>query len=451
MWWAPKGQEECGAFERRLVARYGPETLDRFRRHAARTNLLHRKFQSEVFRSYPNHAGWVMNQIRDVPAGRLGFMDEQDRWRFAPDQTRPWLSDCPILFKTPDWRMGFFGGRTIECQIGVAKYGSQPFQGEIELRLGGLRSGGPSRRDGIGVTLHEQDLRSPVIRCARGDVAFAPVRIDLPAVEQPTRLSVRAGAPGLIENAWDLWVFPEPGDVPDGVVRLDGLPFDARDLELDFEERAYASGWGLKVRTWKPVLPHAETLLFRCPLWRFDAPMPPGTRVVVTHKMTTGLVDWMESGGRVVWLAAGRSRGSLPTKFVTLWGQCPLVPEAGALGAGDSDWIVDLLHYDLTRRYTRAIPVEEMRIKANSQQRTTNVADQVDPIVRYVFTHDRGAPRFLDGAFAARAGQGLLIATSLDHSEDAGRYLLGRLLGFASGPPTTQAQMDPSLPRTLAI
>jgi hypothetical protein len=272
-------------------------------------------------------------------------------------------------------------------------------------------------------------------------VAFVPVRIDTPRVERPTRLNVRAVAPGLVPNWWDLWAFPELSDVPEGVVRLDGLPFDARDHELDFEERGYSSGWGLKVRTWKPVLPHPEKLLFRCPLWRFDAPMPPGTRVVVTHKMTAGLVDWLESGGRVIWLAAGRSRGSLPTRFVTLWGQCPLVPEAGPLGAGDSDWMVDLLHHDLTRRYTRAIPVEDL-----------GLADQVNPIVRCVFTHDRGAPKVLDGSLLSRVGKGLLIATSLDHTEDAGRYLMDRFLGYlVSDQAGCLSSADAALLRGLAL
>ncbi|MFM9995445.1 MAG: glycoside hydrolase family 2 protein [Phycisphaerales bacterium] len=431
-WWTPKGLDECRAFERGVIERYGGAALERFKRHAHGNNLLHRKFQSEIFRSYSNHAGWVMNQIRDVPVGRLGFMDERDRWRFEPGETLPWLCDRPILLKTPDWRTGFTGGRSIECAVGVANFAAGAFAGAIELHVGGPT---PARGTGvrpapIASTSPSSSFLSPGIECAPGDVRFVSVRFDLPRVDRPTRLSVRASTPGLVANTWDLWVLPEPGDAPEGVVRLDGIPFDARDHELDFEERAYSSGWGLKVRTWRPVLPHPEGVLFRCPLWRFDAPMPPGTRVVVTHKMTRGLVEFLERGGRIVWLAAGKSKGSLPTKFVTLWGQCPLVVEEGPLVAGDADWVVDLLHHDLTRRYTRAIAVEE--ITANNEQRTANmnIAHQVDPIVRYVFTHDRGAPKLMDAAFMTRVGEGLLIATSLDHTEDAGRHLMNRCLRF---------------------
>lgn len=89
------------------------------------------------------------------------------------------------------------------------------------------------------------------------------------------------------------------------------------------------------------------------------------------------------------------------------------------LGGKDSDWAVDLLHHDLTRRYTRAIPSEEL-----------GIADRVDPIIRLVFTHDRGIPKVSDSAFATRVGRGLLLASSLDHTEDAGQYLLRRMMEF---------------------
>lgn len=425
-WWRPRGLAECAAFERQIAARHGDESLARFRRHAERTNLLHRKFQSEAFRMYPANAGWVMNQIRDVPQGRLGFMDELDRWRFAPEQTRPWLADCPILLRTPDHRRGFRSGQTLACEVGVANFAAEPFEGTIELRLASEGS--------------ERELRTGLLRCPRGDVAFVPLPLEIPPVERPTRVSVRAVAPGLYPNVWEIWALPEPFDAPPGVVRLDGLPPGPREHEPDFEERAYSSGWGLAARSWRPLVQHPESLLFRCPPWRFDAPLPAGTRVVLTHRLTRRLVEFMEGGGRVV-LLAGKAPGALGTQFVTLWGQCPLVPEEGPLAPGDSEWVVDLLHHDLARRITRAIPVEDL-----------GIADQVAPIVRLAFTHDRGSPRLFDMAFMAAVGRGLLLATSLDHTEDAGRSLLARFLAFAAADaPPCRASFDPARVRTWAI
>lgn len=51
--------------------RWGSETLARFRRQADAFSIGFRKFQVEAFRAYENHAGWVMNHIRDVPGARL--------------------------------------------------------------------------------------------------------------------------------------------------------------------------------------------------------------------------------------------------------------------------------------------------------------------------------------------------------------------------------------------
>lgn len=448
-WWRARGLDECRALERAITERFGGAALDRFRRHARRNNLLHRKFQSEVFRSYPGHAGWVMNQLRDVPAARLGFMDERDRWRFSPAETRSWLDDRVILLKTPDRNASFIGARSIACAIGVANFGPGPFVGAVTVRVADppiTLSPGVSPVPPPALSLH-----SPAIDCPAGGVAFVPIRIDLPRVDRPTCVRVYADARGFTTNEWDLWALPEPADPPPGVVRLDGIPFSQRDRELDFEERAYSSGWGLKVRTWTPTLPHPETVLFRCPVWRVDAPMPPGTRVVVTHKLTRRLLEWLVSGGRVLWLAAGRTPGSLPTKFVTLWGQCPLVPEGDAerwpVGPGDSDWVVDLLHHDLTRRYTRAIAVEELPIGSA----TVSVVDQADPIVRYVFTHDHGTPRLMDSAFVTRVGRGRLLATSLDHAGDAGRCLLDRFLRSLAGDDTIcRTELDPAILHALA-
>jgi hypothetical protein len=349
-----------------------------------------------------------MNQIRDVPQARLGFMDDLGRWRFAREHLRAWLSDAVILLRMPDHRRGFTGGRTLACELGISNYGPSPIETRVMLRIA---SGG-----------QEHDLESPVIHAAAGQIAWVPVPLELPAVERPTRLSITAVATGLPSNWWDLWVFPPVGDIPEHTVRLDGLAFSRKDLEPEFEERCYSSGWGMKVRSWKQVMPFPETVLFKCPPWRFDAPLPPGTRLIVTHKITGSVVDFLERGGRVL-LLANRSPGGLGTKFVNLWGQVPLVIDRGTPLRGvspespDSDaaWVADLLHHDLTRRYTRAIATEEL-----------GLADSVDPIVRLVFTHDRGAPKVMDSAFAARVGDGggVLLVTSLDHTEDSGRCLL---------------------------
>lgn len=402
-WWIPRGVGACAALEARIAERFGAGTLDRFRRQAEHANLGMRKFQSEALRFDPGNAGWVMNQIRDVPLGRMGFMDDLGRWRFGPDQTRAWLSDAALLLRTRDERRGFFGGATIEAKIGISNFSRARAQGEV--RIEGVPGGGAAL---------------PIV-CEPGEAAFVPFPLVLPEVERVSRVRLSASMQGLEPNAWDLWVFPRAGEIPPGVSRLDGLPIDARDSEPEFEERAYSSGWGMACRTWTPIVQHPTQVLFRCPLFRFDGPMPAGTRVVAAHRLTPGLVEWMRGGGRVL-LLAGRTRPALSTRFVCFWGQCPLVPEAGVLGAGESEWVVDLLHNDLSRRTCRAIPTEEL-----------GLAEEVEPIVRLVFTHDQGRPKVMDSVLATRVGRGVLLASALDHTEDAGQYLLHRLLRFLLG------------------
>ncbi len=445
-WWLPKGLPECRDFERRIAQRFGHATLDRFKRDAEHSNIFHRKFQSELFRSCPRHAGWVMNQIRDVPPARLGFMDELDRWRISPDRTQAWLSDAPILLRTPKHLRAFTGPSRQACGVGVSNCGGGDFTGDIHLRI--------SPDDG-----RERELAVRVA-CGRGDVAFADFDLALPSVRVPTRVHIRATAMNLRDNAWDVWALPALGDAPPDVVRLEGLPFEPADAVPDFEERAYSSGWGLKATSWRPLLQHPEMVLFKSPLWRFDAPMMRGTRIVLAHKLFPGLVEWMTAGGRVV-LLANRSLAGLSTRFVNLWAQCPLIVEGGVLGAGDGAWVRDALPHDLTRRLTRAIPVEAMPMHAGANAAmivapgtasapanadVANIADQVEPIIRLVFTHDRGVPMVMDAAFTTRVGRGMLIATSLDHTEPAGQVLLHRMLSYAAADSSRpSAELDAKL------
>lgn len=425
-WWTPRGLAECEALELAIAARYGPALLEHFRANSHTFNLEQRKFQSEVLRMVPSCAGWVMNQIRDVPQGRLGFMDDLARWRFSPGQTLPWLSGQALLLRTPDHRRGHTAPQSLPVGLGLSNFGEEPFEGALQLRSAAHN--------------HEVDLETPPLRCAPGRIAFADLALPLPAVESPTVLNLRALAPGIHPNGWDLWLFPPAADIPAGTVRLDGLPFSKKDLEPDFEERAYSSGWGLKIRSWHAIVPYPETIAFKAPLWRFDAPLPPDTRAIITHKITPRLVDFMDSGGRVL-LLANRSPGGLGAGYINLWAQVPLVIPEPPLTPADLPWIESLLHHDLTRRYTRAIPVAEL-----------GIADQVAPIVRLAFTHDGGIPRLMDALFSAHVGRGLLVATSLDHSDPPGRHLLHQVLGWLTeDAPVSPGRLDPALVRAWAV
>jgi hypothetical protein len=402
-WYLSRGLEECEALERAIVARYGEDVLDRFRRDAHRFGYQLRTWQIERFRTDPRNAGFVTNHIRDVPLCRCGFMDDLARWRYTCDELRGVLGDSAYLLRTPSDRRAFAGGRSLVFELGVSHFGRGRFSAKATLAIAGAC---------------ETRL---VISADPGAVSWVQSEIVLPDVRTPTLCEVMACDESGRRNSWRVWVMPLAPEVPPDVVRLDGLPYSKGDSTPTFEERAYSSGWGLKCATWSPALPMLDEIVFKCPLWRFDAPLPRGTRVVVTHKFTRGLVDFLERGGHVV-LLANPTAGGFGAKTVMLWGQVPLVVEEGPLVPGDSAWVVDLLHYDLMRRSQRAVPTEEM-----------GIASEIEPLVRLVFTHDSGKPKVSDALFAARVGEGVLVVSSLDHVDDPGRYLLSRILAWLTG------------------
>ncbi|QOI99187.1 MAG: hypothetical protein HRU70_01250 [Phycisphaeraceae bacterium] len=411
-WYLTKGLAGCEAFERGLEQRYGRAGLDRFRAHTHRFGIEFRRWQVETFRLDPGNAGFVLNHIRDVPACRCGFMDDLDRWRYGPADTRPWLADRVFLFHTPGSVRAFAAPADVKADLCVSNFGTGPVSGEAHLTF--ERPGSPP-----------SSIRAP-FSCPPGDVARAPISIPLPAADAPTRLAVSVNGPegsGVEPASWGLWAFPPADEMPPDVVRLDGLPYSRAELEPTFEERGYSSGWGLKCATWKPTLPDLSRIAFKCPLVRFDAPLPAGTRLVITNRLTRRLIEFAASGGRVVSLAH-RAAGGFGAKTVMLWGQVPLIIDDapwwggdGPLTPGDAAWALDLLHHELNAASQFAVPSDDL-----------GLAPTLDPVIRYVYTHDSGLPKVHDAAAWTRVGDGVLLVSALDHSGPAGRWLLRRFV-----------------------
>ncbi|MEK6700726.1 MAG: sugar-binding domain-containing protein [Planctomycetota bacterium] len=419
-WWKPLGLEAAARFEARVVERFGASVLERFKRQARRYHLEGRKFQFELFRGYANHAGLVMNHLRDVAACRCGFQDEMDRWYFTPGEMKPWLGAAPLLIRTPGHLRGFVGG---DCpiEIGVSNFSGA----KIDAKLSGTAGGAPL----AGLS---------TLAAAPGEVAWQSATLRLPSVTSPKRLEIQASLAGAESNAWTLWAFPTAAKWPQGAARLGGEPFTPADRELEFEDRGYSSGWGSPVRSWTPLLPDPAEIAPGLPEWK---PADAGVRCVLAHKLTSEVVDFLVGGGRVVHLVS-RAKGSAPVKFVNMWGQLPLILEQGPMGPGDSEWIADLLDHDLSRRSLRAVPVGELGLE-----------ESFEPIVRLVYCHDIvDRPRVLDFVSTARVSKGLLILSGVDHSTPAGRYMLDRLLGFAaSDAPESSGHLDESIVRQWSL
>lgn len=421
-WWLTRGLDECAVFEREVLRRNNAETLARFKAQGERFGKQFRKFQGEVLRTFPRNAGFVTNSIRDVPICRIGFMDDLDHWRFSPEDTHPWLSDAILLLETPEYRRAFRSGERIKCRLGISNFSAVAFDGPVMVRAGDA----------------EQTLR---IAAKPGEIVWTGFEMQVPrAAGGPQVFEIVAEAANLPTNRWLLVAVPEVAKL-DGVARLDGLPFSDAERKPEFEERAYSSGWCLPCRTWKPRLPDIAKLLPDARAVPADNPVPNDVSVLVAHRLTRAVHEFVRRGGRCV-LLAHRHAGGMGTKWINLWGQLPLVIESAqsvaAIGAGESDALVTMLPYDLTRWTTRAVPVDDLG---------EAVRDHVDPIVRYVWTHDAGVPKCFDAVFSARVEQGLLVVTCLDHSDVAGEWLLNRLIRFAAQTPLEPATRELDISR----
>lgn len=421
-WHRPRCLDGCREIETRIERRWGRGTLERFRRQAHEFNLLIRHAQAEALRARSFAAGWVMNHIRDVPVCQCGFMDDLDRWRFTPDETRPFLADAAGLLRTPDDLRAFEAGTTIDLRVGVSNYSADA-------------------TDGLRVRWHDEPETRLDLRCPPGAVRFAPWRVRLPECERPARVQFRAGTPRGDWTAWSLWALPRASRAPGGAYvahsdhdsrpvtsdephrpRNPAVP-DARSprMELPFEERAYSSGWGMNVRSWSPAPREPARLLPECPAVGRSAPTPADARIIVTNDLDERARRCLSAGGSVVLVATAHTE-PLAARTVMLWAQAPLILESehGPIRRGESAMFLELLHHDLTRRYHRAIPTHKLGIH-----------DDVEPFIRLILTHDRTQPEIFDALFAARIGSGRLVVSSLDHATPAGRFLLDRLLTFA--------------------
>lgn len=399
-WWAPARIGDLEALERSVRARWGDDVFERFRADVDRYHLAGRKRQMEIFRADPDHGGLVMNHLRDVPACPCGFQDDAGRWRFEPRAMRRFLAPAVILLRTPEYLSAFRGARTLACGLGCANFGDADIDAVLRVRVA---------REGA----EPIDREIPIV-AERGDVAWRPIDLELPACREATLVRVEASLHGAEPNDWAIWSLPAHEAPP--VAVCDVAACTPSELEPTFAERRYSSGWGLSKVSWRRRMPDPERWL--------AGPRPPaGARVrdagvAATRRLTAPLMGWLEGGGRLMLLAA-RAEGSPLVERVDMWGQAPLVREAGPL-AGVRECVFDLLDNDLTRRLLGSVRTGALGWE-----------DRVDPFVRLIRLHDRQEETpVCDSLFAVRVGEGVLLVSTLDHGEPAGRWLLDRSLAW---------------------
>ncbi|MBN2365569.1 MAG: hypothetical protein EH225_06220 [Calditrichaeota bacterium] len=138
--------------------------------------------------------------------------------------------------------------------------------------------------------------------------------------------------------------------------------------------------------------------------------------VIVSTVLTENIVQFMVDGGRV-FILTSRWPGALGGERNMYWADAVFVPPAGPLSPENRDRLLKLQMFDLTHTKSEVIPVEELGIHS-----------RVDPLIRLFEIHGRETIQIHDQLFATKVGKGLLVASSLDHSAEAGQWLLGELI-----------------------
>lgn len=144
-----------------------------------------------------------------------------------------------------------------------------------------------------------------------------------------------------------------------------------------------------------------------------------GNQMVAATVLTYSLVDFMERGGKVV-LFTSRWPGALGSEQNMYWGDAVFAPPVGPWSKSETDRILKLQLFDLTHTKSEAIAVQKLGITEN-----------VDPLLRLFGMHGLEEVVISDQVFATRVGNGLLVASSLDHTATAGQWVLGKLIEWA--------------------
>jgi hypothetical protein len=156
-------------------------------------------------------------------------------------------------------------------------------------------------------------------------------------------------------------------------------------------------------------------------------------KVVVGDIILNDMVDYMERGGAVL-LFTNKWPGGLGSQRSMYWADAFFAPPVGPFDQEDGKRLIKLHQFDLTHAISHVIPVDNL-----------GIVEQVDPLIRLFGLHDLSDVINHDQLFATRVGKGLFVASALDHSAEAGQWVLGKVVEWAT---TWNPSRDPNFPVT---
>lgn len=242
--------------EREMPRELYPLIIENSENFAAVTN----KIQLEHMRQTPGINGYAYCTFTDCYNWGAGILDNY----FQPKsyaQMFANLNQASVLL-WPRSRWCFRAGQSIEISLAVSHYGSQPFaNGRLRWQL---FENDRSLAEGV--------IENLAVGCFSVH-DFAPFVLDLPEVSRSAKLTLRvelSDATQRLKNEWSLWVFPFA--LPDNAP---SVAFDGADFER-----------------WHSRFP-------------FLQPVGAQPQVLITSALKESHLEFLESGGRVLWLQQG--------------------------------------------------------------------------------------------------------------------------------------------------
>jgi hypothetical protein len=145
----------------------------------------------------------------------------------------------------------------------------------------------------------------------------------------------------------------------------------------------------------------------------------PAKAVVASTVLTHSMIDFLVKGGRLL-LFTSRWPGALGSERNMYWADAIFLPPVGPFSDKDREQLLSLQMFDLTHQKSEVIPINDLGLQSD-----------FDPLLRLFEIHGLDTVNFHDQLTASRVGKGLLIASSLDHTSEAGQWLLAELIHWA--------------------
>ena len=336
--------------------------------------MLMRKYQIERFRRDMPTDGYVVSVIRDFPKASMGLIDfdGQPKWN---NSDWNWHRSTMLVLDVPKDRRSYFAGTNASFQLNLV---SSPVEGTIDR----CQFEAKLVDDGNG----ELPIRKAKLTSTGNNDRSAFFEADLPEVTTPKRLTVKATATYFdakgkktVTNHWPIWIVPRTDNPdPDKVWIADSIvshPEFSKIVSVDTRQ----------------------------------ADQPSLDQVVITDRLSTELIDYMEKGGNVLVLPNDQP-ASFPLRSHWFLRGGVMIGNNAAIRELRRPFFVELQHFDLASDVVPDI----------------NYLDQIDPILLLWDNHDLRETKTHALAFETRVGKGRLLVSALKHTGDtnaAGQWL----------------------------